>query len=151
MEAITNQKQHGNTGNRHRMTAGLRGWASIGSYPKGCSYVRRITGRLRTQLEGGVAAIHGQITPYQTACIQSACRHEGVALLIQRWLRLEWANLSASDKLALLRQFETATDARDRCLEKLGLNAMPKECDQWAMLRTPQANGDAVAITEGQQ
>jgi len=152
MEAIT-EKPHGNLGNRNRMTHGIRGWLTIGSLPKGASYVRRIVGEFRRQIESGVLTVSGELTPYASALCQSATRHEARALLAGRWMRQQGEGLPLSDRLALLKAIADATDARDRCLEKLGLNAMPKESDPWKMLRTPQANGHAghtEAITEQQ-
>jgi hypothetical protein len=115
-------------GNRNRMTWGGRGWAAIGSYPKGFSAVRRYVGRMRAELESAVCAKYGQIGVYHAAIVQSACRHEGRALLLQRLLRTK-DGLPLSDQLALLKEIGSATDSRDKCLQRLGLDAVPKGDD----------------------
>jgi len=123
-------------GNRNRMQSGLsavRGWLTIGSLPKGASYIRRTLGRMRTELESAVLAMHGEITPYHAALIQSATRHEARSMLAGRWLRLEGAKASLADRLSLLATVTNASDARDKCLEKLGLDKRPG-ANPWAAL-----------------
>jgi hypothetical protein len=135
--------------NRNRMTHGVRGWLSIGSYPKGGSHVRRIVGVLRTELEKAVLAVHGELTPLASALIQSATRHEGRALLLGRYLRID-GELKLAEKLAALKEIGAATDARDRCLEKLGLNAMPQQRSPWNMLHDPPGVPPAPTTNESE-
>jgi hypothetical protein len=64
----------------------------------------------------------GSTTIYQEAVLQSAVRHETRALLAARWLRKEGEKLKLPDRIALLGTISSATDSRDKCLEKLGLD-----------------------------
>jgi hypothetical protein len=141
-------------GNRNRTLMGVRGWAAIGSYPKGCSHVRRLVGRMRVELEDAVCEQHGSIGVYQAALVQSACRHEGRALLLTRWLRTETdgsrkcsadatdkpAGLTVAEKLGILKEIGNATDSRDRCLKLLGLDAA-KDRNPWDALDGRAING----------
>jgi hypothetical protein len=54
--------------------------------------------------------------------IQSACRHEARALLLQRKLRNEVESLTTDQYLAVLRDLSAATEARDRALKGLKLD-----------------------------
>ena len=132
------------------MLSGTRGWAAIGSYPKGCSHVRRHVGAMRAELERVVLDFAGSLSVYQAALIQSACRHEGRALLLTRWLRVEMdgarksaadadtppAGLTVSERLAILKEVGNATDSRDRCIKALGLVEAPKR-DPWDAIDNP--------------
>jgi hypothetical protein len=121
-------------GNRNSMLHGTRGALSLGRYPKGCSYIRRIIGMFRMQLETSVQDSHDSIGVYHAALIQSACRHETRALLLNRWLR-EQPDASLADKLALMRDITNASDSRDKCLEKLGLSKSAKDENPWTRFR----------------
>jgi hypothetical protein len=132
-------------GNRNRTLHGVRGWAMIGSYPKGCSHVRRYVGRMRVELETAVHALCGSVSIYQAALIQSACRHEGRALLLTRWLRTESAcstkaasepqakaeALSVTERLSILKEIGNATDSRDKCIRALGLDQQADPLDAY--------------------
>lgn len=122
-------------GNRNRMTHGQAGWLATGSLPKGASYVRRLIGRMRSVLERAVLDSFGEVGPTEAALIQSACRHEGRALLAQRWLR-EGTDLPVKDRLAMLQVIGNATDSRDRAIEKLKLTPLSQR-DPWAALTVP--------------
>lgn len=126
-EAESTQEHRGGApaNNRNRMTWGGRGWAAIGSYPKGFSVVRRYVGRMRAELEAAVCERHGQIGVYEAALVQSACRHEGRALLLQRLLRVE-PGLSVTERLGIVREIGSASDSRDKCLKGLGLDLASK-------------------------
>jgi len=115
--------------------------------PAGCSYIKRAIDTFRNALEDAVFARHRKVTEYHAATINSACRHEQRALLLLRWLReaaepqsathtlqnqavdgkhtssvSRQTGLGVMDRAALLSQISDATDKRDRCLERLGLN-----------------------------
>ncbi len=137
--------------NRNRTTHGVRGWLAIGSYPKRASYVRRIVGRMRAELEAEVLDVHGRLGKYQAAIIQSAARHEGVCLLWTRWLKDEAPNMSVSERLAVTARIEAATDARDRCLEKLGISELPDERDPWATIDEPREDPQHAPESPGGQ
>src|ERR1700733_3186235 len=115
--------------------------------PKGCSYIRRSVSTFRAAIEEEVIVRFREITTYRAALINSAVRHEQRALLLQRWLREATDSQTAShslqaqavdgkhtstiskqtglgimDRAQLLAQISAATDARDKCLERLGLS-----------------------------
>src|SRR5262245_1088337 len=127
-------------GNRNATLSGVRGWLAIGSYPKGAAYVRRIIGGLRVELATAVCATYGEMTKYQAALVQSACRHEGRALLLTRWLRVE-TGLTLLERMAVLKEIGNATDSRDRCLKSIGLDSSPRTSNPWDALDRHSANG----------
>src|ERR1700733_10752198 len=115
--------------------------------PTGCSYIRKSIRQFRAALEDEVIRRFEEVTTYRAALIQSASRHEQRALLLQRYLReaadAETAShtlhneaidgkhtstvsrptgLSIMDRCQILAQISAATDARDKCLERLGLS-----------------------------
>jgi hypothetical protein len=93
-----------------------------GKFPRGCSYVARVLAELRRQLEAAVVAAHGQVSILHAASINSAVRHEGRAILAGRWLRLHAESMSHTERLHYLREVSNASDSRDRCLARLGLD-----------------------------
>lgn len=137
-------------GNRNRTLHGIRGWLSIGSYPKGAAYVRRITGVMRSQIENAILDTHGEITPFAAALIQSACRHEGKALLVQRYMR-QCPDATIAEKLSMLAAIGNATDARDKCLEKMGLDRTPTKANPWSALDRLTANGHGHTASNASQ
>jgi hypothetical protein len=109
-------------GNRLAITSGLSSYLSTGRWPKGASYVQRLVSGLRRGLEYAIAERGIKAEEYAVCLIQSACRHEARALLLQRKLRNEVENLTTDQYLAVLRDLSAATDARDRCLKGLRLD-----------------------------
>lgn len=120
-------------GNRNATTHGSRGWLALGSLPKGASYVRRLLGEMRRRLETAVLDNSGELGAYELAVVQTACRHEGRALLAGRWLRLEGDSLDVSVRLALLNTIGSASDSRDKCLRLLGLD-LKRAANPWASI-----------------
>lgn len=142
-------------GNRNREVHGYRAWLAVGRLPKGGAYIRRLLTTLRDQLETAVATADEEISLYKAALIQSVVRHEGRALLVGRWLRLQ-PDLPLSERLALIREVGNATDSRDKCLKLLGLDtAKPVDpiaaaiaaADRDALIGP--ATAAAIAATEG--
>lgn len=128
----SNGKQAGAPkGNANRTTHGLRGFLTLGTYPKGGGYVRKLLGQFREALEAEILTRHSEVSIFHAALIQSAARHEGRALLLNRWLRTE-ADLSVSDRLAIVKGITDASDSRDRCLKLLGLDQSAKSESPWA-------------------
>lgn len=120
-------------GNRNAVRSGVHSFLATGRYPKGAAYVGRLVGQLRHSLEQLILEQEGEVSLYHGAVIQSACRHEGRAQLLQRWLRELEENgngPSIQDRLAILREIGSASDARDKCLKALGLHDKPQE-DAW--------------------
>ena len=127
-------------GNRNRTTHGVHGYLAIGSLPKGASYIRRSLGQFRLALENSVQDKEGEICLYNAALIQSSVRHEARAQLLTRWLRkpgkdsdAKQPGLSFTERLAVLREIGSATDARDKCLQRLGLDQR-QQTDIWSVL-----------------
>lgn len=142
----------GPPGNDHATRHGVFGFLSIGKLPRGASYVRRLLGQLRESLEEAVREKHGELSVYHSALIQSALRHEGRCLLLQRYLRQgdeitetqrtasvndEQAGkgkvhsrvkvtakhgLTLENRINLLREIGAASTSRDQCLQRLGLD-----------------------------
>jgi hypothetical protein len=137
-------------GNTNRQTHGLRSWAALGRFPAGASYVRRQCGRLRAVLEADVLDLDGQITVYQAALIQSACRHEGRALLLTRYLR-DAKNPTLADQLAVMKEIGAATDSRDKCLQRLGIDRLAKGVDPWEVLTARAGASAPPAISDASQ
>jgi hypothetical protein len=108
--------------NGHAITTGLTSYLSTGRWPKGASYVQRLLNGLRRGLERAVVEHGDKVDEYAACIIQSACRHEARALLLQRKLRREVDALTTDQYLALLRDIGSATDARDKCLRALRLD-----------------------------
>jgi len=74
------------------------------------------------------------LSVFHAALIQSACRHEGRAQLLTRYLRE--AGLSLADRLAVLSGIGNATDSRDKCLQRLDLDRRA-DIDPWKILDMP--------------
>jgi hypothetical protein len=112
-------------GNRNAITSGVYAFLANGRYPKGAAYIGRLLGQLRHSLEQVVQSRNGEVSLYQGAVIQSCCRHEGRAQLLQRWLReldKDERDSSISERVSILKEIGSATDARDRCLKLLKLD-----------------------------
>lgn len=111
-------------GNRNRIAHGACSFA-IGKMPAGASYVGRLVQWLRRTLRQAVVERHGATDVHSEAVIASACIHEGRRLLLARWLRLEGDALPLLDRAGLLDRIGNASTARDRCIERLGLDRSP--------------------------
>ena len=135
--------------NRNAIKSGVYSFLANGRYPKGAEYVGRLIGQLRLSLEGIVMERESEVTVYNAAVIQSACRHEGRAQLLQRWLREldKGGSPSIQDRLAILKEIGNASDARDKCLKALGLHEKPQEEDAWPtiMVARTQESGATAA------
>lgn len=105
-------------GNANALKHGLR----CGRLPAGCGHIGNAISMFRRTLETESLSVHGELSILHRALINSACRHEQRAQLLQRWLRKEAGTLKTMDKATLLAQQSAATDQRDKCLERLGLD-----------------------------
>jgi hypothetical protein len=105
---------------RGRITVGTYSYLSTGRWPKGASYVGKTLKGLRRDLERAVNERGTKVEEWAACLIQSACRHEARAQLLQRKLRLE--TLTPDQYFACLRDISAATDSRDRCVKALGLD-----------------------------
>ena len=97
----------------------------IGDLPEHCERIGGFVQKLRIELETLVASVHGSIGSTADMFIQSACRHEQAALLAQRWLRLDAANMNHGERLAYLQAIASESDKRDKCVERLKLDRDP--------------------------
>jgi len=96
-----------------------------GRLPPGCNWVMRHVNRLRRLLEAELVKRHKSLSIFHQATIQSTCRHECRAILLQRLLRERSTELSVADYLHLTQAITNSSDRRDRCLRALGLDAQP--------------------------
>lgn len=138
----------GKQGNRNAEKHGVYGYLTIGSLPRGASYIRRALGRFEATLRETVAQDRGEIGVYHAALIQTACRHEARAQLLTRWLRKADAageKVGLLDRMAIMREIGAASDARDRSLRGLGLDR-PNTTDAIeALYAMPADNADTAA------
>ncbi len=107
----------GQQGNRNAQRHGLRS----AKLPKDSKYIEYTLNALRLALEAAVLDSHGAVTVTHAALVQSAVRHERRAALAERWGRVK-PDLTLSEKLSIEREIGNATDARDRCIERLKLD-----------------------------
>jgi len=101
---------------------GVRSFLVIGKLPVGTHYLARILKKFARALETEVTA-RREPTLYDGALIQTAVRHEAVCQLWLRYLRREADSLTVDQKLAVCKSISSETDARDRTLKALGLDA----------------------------
>lgn len=101
-------------------THGIRAFKN-GTLPKSWRFHKHLN-TLRNVLVAEVVKRRGGVGPYDTAIIESAARHEGISQLMTKHLRDKIATLSLEQQSAICRDISRETDARDRCLEKLGLH-----------------------------
>ncbi len=107
--------------NKNATKHGLR----ASGLPSGCKYIEGQISAFRRYIREEVT----DLSLWQEATLQSACRHETRALLAARWLRLEAKKLSIAERVALVKTVSDATDARDKCLKAIGLDEPPDPLD----------------------
>ncbi len=133
-------------GNGNAVRHGLRGSKS----PAGCSYIDKQTRSLRAAILGELAE-RGDLSLYREALAQSCLRHETRALLAARWLR-EKKDLDLEKRLALVATISRATDDRDRCLARMGLDQTRDQAIDYSAMfldpASPQADAPTSATTE---
>jgi hypothetical protein len=81
-----------------------------------------------------VIACKGEVSLIDAAAINSAMRWERHALLAQRWLRKDWEELTADQRLNFSREVARASSERDKCLKTLGLEKSKEGADPLAAL-----------------
>jgi hypothetical protein len=113
----TRKKRGAPVGNRNATRHGLRG--SKG--PADALYVDMQARSLRRSIEQELEA-RGDKTLYREALLQSCMRHETRALLAAKWLRDNFDSLDLEKRLALTATISRATDDRDKCLQRMGLD-----------------------------
>lgn len=112
-----NNMQHGLCSNRV---------ASLGGVPKGASYVGRLVGKLRRELENNVEVAKGKITLTDALVINTACRWERHAMLANRWLAKNCEKMTFDQRLNYSRDIAKAAENRDRAIGKLNLDQTPE-------------------------
>ena len=120
-------------GEKHHLTHGVYDWLWNGVLPARHAWLKRTINELRSQVESELLSRHGEITIYMAAVMQTMSRHEGRALLLAAWLR-EKPDLPLTEKLSILKEIGSASDFRDRCLVKLGLDRKPEHVDSFRSL-----------------
>ena len=75
---------------------------------------------------------HGEIGILQAALIESCVRHEGRALMAERYRRTR-KRLTMTEKLGISKEIGAASDSRDRCLERLDINKA-QDANPWGVL-----------------
>jgi hypothetical protein len=114
---LCKRREGAQPGNKNATKHGLR----ASGLPKGCAYIQGQIVSFRRYVRNELA----DLSLWQEATLQSACRHETRALLAARWLRLEAGELPIKDRVALLKTISDATDKRDACLKAIGLGKPP--------------------------
>lgn len=109
-------------GNKSRLTHGVRSFVETGELPAGTSYIKGKLRQFRAAVEAEVQLANGELSLYQACLIQTACRHETVAQLWQRWLRVEMETLTIDQRLSVTQAIARASKERDAALKELGLN-----------------------------
>jgi len=133
--------------NRNAIRHGLRS----ASLPASARFIEDQARVFRRCVRAAVTERTGsEPTLYEEALVLSVARHEQRAQLAGRWLRLEGDSLSIEQRLALLKTISDASDQRDKCLQKLGLDRKPGDADIWATLRyAPQEPASGEQATPG--
>lgn len=116
---------------------------TLGKWPRGSGRISLEVSLYRDLLEKWVVKQRGEVTEGDASSIQSACRHEAISQLYQRWLRLEFAKMSYFERAGYLSKIGEHTDKRDNCLKKLGFFER-EATDPWEEMKRIQAKGDAV-------
>ncbi|MBS0208722.1 MAG: hypothetical protein JSS27_07190 [Planctomycetes bacterium] len=130
-------------GNGNSIRSGLTAALATGNLPRGCGWVRALVKGLKRALEAAVVTNKGQLSIYDAALIQTACRWEQHALLAQRWLRLEGVAMNADQRLAYSRDVARSSAERDKCLKALGLEKPLNVLD--ALYSDPPSEGEPQA------
>ena len=132
-EVTPKRQRGGQPGNANALRHGVRAVRlNLASQPAKLKRVERAVNEFRRLIEAAVLDTHGEIGVYQAALIQSACRHETHAMLAARWLRLSGDALKPEQRLAYSKAVADASTARDKCLERLKLDADAAAADSLA-------------------
>lgn len=122
---------------RNALTHGLRA-STLGSVPKGASYVGKLMHEFRRQLEAALVDAKGSISFTDACHVNTAARWERHALLAGRWLKLHAATMTHDQRLAFSRDVARASESRDRAIEALKIDINPASVlDALYAARTP--------------
>lgn len=145
MDSHRNTKGQFTKGHRYSLRHGVHRYLQVGRMPAGCSHLTSAIRGLEAELTDVVKATHGGLMVAHKALIQSACRHEARAALVQYWLCERAKKMTDSDRLAYLREIGAASDARDRCLKALGLDRAARDTLDSLFLPPPDEPADEPA------
>ena len=130
------RKGGGQPGNRNGLRHGLTG----NKLPKGCQYVENRVNNLRRQVEDALLAVKDSISLTDAAAINSVLKWERHGMLASHYLRKEGDTLSVADKLRFSEAIAKASDARDKALRMLDLDATPNS--PWSVLTVETKDDD---------
>lgn len=122
-------KPGGQLNNRNSVRHGL----TTGKMPPSAGRVIMLVRKFRESVAEAVSAERGEINIYDAALIDSAAHWQRHSLLAQRWLRVDYENLSMDSRLSYSREVARAASERDRCLKLLKLDQMGGG-DEWDRL-----------------
>ncbi len=123
-------------GNTNAMRHGLRS----GSDPPGCSYISKQACEFRNSLEAKILAKTGEIDVYESSLIHTAVAWLKHGLKCRRWLKVNFKDLSADQRVTYSRESPRAFESMTRCLKLLGLDVKP-DSDLWSVLDASRDNG----------
>lgn len=115
-------KPGGSIGNRNALRHGLKG----SKVPRKAKYVEHGVNKLRRQLEDLVLELKGHVSITDAAHVNSACKWERHSRLAAHWLRHNADTLSPSEVLRFSQEVASASDRRDKAIERLELDAPPE-------------------------
>lgn len=104
--------------NQNRVSHGLR----ASGLPASASYLEGQLRAFRSYVRQELAARGVDVGVFHEALLQSAVRHETRALLAAKWLRDKESELTIEQRLSLMAAVSSATDSRDKCLDRAGLS-----------------------------
>ena len=104
----------------------VRHGLSGSALPKGCTYIYYRCNSLRRLLEEQLLQLKGEVNMIDASAINSIIKWERHGLLAAHWLRHEMNKLSPPDRLKFSEAIAKASDNRDRCIRKLGLDVKPE-------------------------
>lgn len=104
--------------NRNAMRHGL----SAGKLPEGCAYVEDRINVFRRKIEDCVVQAKAEISLTDASIINTAVKWERHGMLASHWLRTQYDELSAADRLKYSEQIAKASDSRDRAIGRLKLD-----------------------------
>jgi hypothetical protein len=100
----------------------LRHGLQSSKLPTGCKHVENSVNRLRRRLEDAVLALKGDISITDAAYINTVLKHERHGQLASTWLRRQYEELSALERLKFSEAIAKSSDCRDKAIRALRLD-----------------------------
>jgi hypothetical protein len=139
------KKRGAQVGNANAVKHGARGFPRRFTGPAGSDYRRKLLGQLLERVEAEALAAKGEITVTTAGLIQSVATHEWRRALLHLWVSGEGSQMKPETRLAYLEAIGRASDARDRALKLLDLDAGDSPLDLAALKARHFATLDAMA------